>query len=386
MEKEINSGSNVEIVESIPMEKKTMIVAAVAVAALVVIGTLAVIFLNKEEARKEVLFVNMGTNLMESWLEINQSDAYISWEPFVSSSVVNGNGRVLMWSGEIMPHHPCCVVVVSKAFLAQPNGTEMVQRLVKAHIEATEWMLEALSDKNSTNYTTLVNIAVEFTNRSAAVVNESLKHLEYGYQMNASFKSALEQFTTTYINDGWITNDTFHNRGYTSPTDFVNKYVNGSFVDAAGTVAPSATMFPTVIRLGFLTQDIHQLAQAVALNATSFGGQSLFQKYGLNVTKALANGYGAGGDVMTAMGLGQVDIGYLGAPPAILKHINNNVDAVIVAQANMEGSGIVVSVHSNINTIEDLAGRIIATPSVTSIQHLLLKMELNRLGIELVKG
>jgi len=386
MEKEINRCSNVEIAESILMKKKTMIVAAVAVAALVVIGTLAVIFLSKQETRKEVLFVNMGTNLMESWLEVNESDAYIAWEPFVSSAVVNGNGRVLMWSSEIMPHHPCCVVVVSKAFLAQPNGTEMTQRFVKAHIEATEWMLEALSNKNSANYTTLVNIAVEFTDRSAAVVNESLKHLEYGYVMNASFKSALEQFATTYINDGWITNDTFHNRGYTTPADFVSGYVNGSFVDAAGTVAPSATMFPTAIKLGFLTQDIHQLAQAVALNATSFGGQSMFQKYGLNVTKALANGYGAGGDVMTAMGLGQVDIGYLGAPPAILKHINNNIDAVIVAQANMEGSGIVVSVNSNIHTIEDLAGRVIATPSVTSIQHLLLKMELSRLGIELVKG
>jgi len=369
------------------MEKKTLIIAAVAVAAIVVLGVLAVVFLsNKGEQKKEVLFVNMGTNLMESWLAVNESDAYIAWEPFVSSAVVNGNGRVLMWSGEIMPHHPCCVVVVSKAFLSQPNGTEMTKRLVKAHIDATAWMLEALSNKSSANYTSLVNIAVEFTNRSAAIVNESLKHLEYGYVMNASFKTALEQFTNTYINDGWITNDTFHNRGYTNPTDFVDKYVNGSYIEAAGTVTPSATMFPTTIKLGFLTQDIHQLAQAVALNTLYFGGQSYFQKYGLNVTKALANGYGAGGDVMTAMGLGQVDIGYLGAPPAILKHINNNVDAVIVAQANMEGSGIVVAVSSDIHSIEDLAGRVIATPSVTSIQHLLLKTELNRLGLELVKG
>lgn len=368
------------------MEKKTIAIASVAVAAIVILGVLAAVYLTNEEQRREVAFVNLSPPLMESWLAVNESDAYIAWEPFASSAVVRGTGRVIMWSSEIMPHHPCCVVVVSKAFLGKTDGVEMTKRLVKAHIEATEWMLDALSDRSGANYSLLVDVAVDFTKRSAAVVNESLNHLEYGYQMNESFSVGIELFTQTYIDDGWITNQTLASRGYSNVSDFADKYVDTSYIEAAPSVAPSSTMFPTTIRLGFLTGDIHQLAQAVAFNATVFGGQNLFQKYGLNVTKAVEGGYANGGALMDAMGLGEVDVGYAGAPPAILRHINNDVDAVIVAQANMEGSGIVVSAGSDIHTLEDLVGRVVATPGVTSIQHLLLKMALNERGIELVKG
>jgi hypothetical protein len=204
--------------------------------------------------------------------------------------------------------------------------------------------------------------------------------------MDKSFTDAIELFTQTYIDDGWITNETFADRGYSSVSDFSDKYINGSYIETADTVTPTSTMFPTTIKLGFLTGDIHQLAQAVAFNSTVFGGQSLFQKYGLNVTKAIEGGYANGGAVMDAMGLGEIDIGYAGAPPAILRHINNNVDAVVVAQANMEGSGVVVHVDSDVESLDDLVGRVVATPSVTSIQHLLLKIALNARDIELVKG
>lgn len=368
------------------MEKKTVIILSIAVAAIVVLGVLASIFLTSESGRKQVLFVNVNPPLMEDWLAVNESDAYIAWEPFASSAVVSGKGRVIMWSGEMMSHHPCCVVVVSKAFLEQTDGIEMTKRLVKAHIDATEWMLDAIAHKDGANYSLLVNVAVDFTQRSAAIVNESLMHLEYGYEMSEDFSDALEMFAQTYLDDGWITNETFATRGYSSVSDFSSKYVNRSYIDAADTVTPSTTMFPTTIKLGFLTNDIHQLAQAVALNSTVFGGQSLFQKYGLNVIKAVSAGYANGGALMDAMGLGAIDIGYAGAPPAILRHINNNVNAVIVAQANMEGSGVVVSVDSDVHSLDDLAGRVVATPSVTSIQHLLLKVALDKRDIDLVKG
>jgi sulfonate transport system substrate-binding protein len=80
---------------------------------------------------------------------------------------------------------------------------------------------------------------------------------------------------------------------------------------------------------------------------------------------------------------GDVDIGYLGAPPAILKNINNpKVDATIVAQVNTEGSALVVlpSVHS----LADLRGKTVAIPSVGSIQYLLLQVMMKDAGIQLV--
>lgn len=386
MEKRINRDSDVVIVGVDSTEKKTIVLSVIIVAVLVVGGVTAALLMGNKSERRAVYFVNVAPSNMEAWLAVNESDAFITWEPFASSATVSGNGRILMWTSEIMPHHPCCVVVVSKQFLSTDLGPELTKRFVKAHIDATEWILNALSDHQSANYTLLVNMAADFTDRSAAVVSEAMGHVEFGYEMNASFKSALEDFTNMYINDGWITNETFHNRGYSDVPQFVDEYVNESYVEAAGTVDPSPTMFDVPIRLAYLKGDLHQMAQAVARNATAFGGQSIFEEYGLDVSPSLESGYAAGGDVMNAIGLDEADFGYLGAPPSILKHINNNVETVIVAQANSEGSAIVVGVNSDIHSLEDLIGRTIATPSVTSIQHLLLKVALERLDIELVKA
>ena len=387
MEKRINRESDIEISGVVTMEKKTIVLVAIVAAIIVIAGVAAAFLMGKGESRKVVYYVNVKPNLMESWLEANESDAYIAWEPFDSAAVVDGTGKILMWTNEIMPHHPCCVVVVAKGFLESDQGANLTLRLVAAHIKATEWILDALAHKSEANYTLLVNMAADFTKRSSAVVTEALDHVEYGYTMNASFRDSLEQFTQMYMDDALITNESLNSRGYDSVADFIDSYVNGTYIDDAGTVGLFATILnPTPIRLGYLVGDLHQMAQVVARNTSAFGGISMFEDYGLDVTPALEGGYAAGGDEMTAFGLGEVDVGYLGAPPAIINHINKNVDTVIVAQANSEGSAIVVSASSDVQSLDDLVGRTVATPSVSSIQHLLLKVALERRGIELVKG
>jgi NitT/TauT family transport system substrate-binding protein len=370
------------------MDKKGIIIALAVVAALIVAG-IAVAFLYKpSKGSTSVEYTVVTPSKMDAWLAVNQTDAYIAWEPYVSSSVVGGTGKVLEWTSEIMPHHPCCVVVASKSFISSTNGLVMTERFVKAHADATIWINDALAHPNSGNYSRLLNISAAFTQRSIAVVKEAFAHVEYSYTMNASFKASLSSFTDMYLNDGAITNDTFHGAGYASSTDFVNDYVNTTYLDELGSVAPSATIInPTnAIRLGYLTGDLHQIAQAVARNATVLGGQSMYEKYGLNVAPALNQGYANGGTEMNAFIEGSVDLGYLGAPPAVLNKINKNANTVIVAQANSEGSGIVVGVHSSIKTLEDLQGHTIATPGETSIQHLLLKTALKNIGLRLVKA
>lgn len=370
------------------MDKKGIMISVAVVAALIVAG-IAVAFLYKPSKEStSVEYVVVAPSKMDAWLAANQTEAYIAWEPYVSSAVVGGNGRVLEWTNEIMPHHPCCVVVASNSFISSSNGLEMTQRFVKAHADATMWINDALAHPTGANYGKLLNISADFTQRSIAVVKEAFGHLEYGYLMNDSFKAALSTFTDTYRNDGFITNDTFRGAGYSSSADFVNDYVNMSYIDELSSVEPNATIInPTnAIRVGYLTGDLHQVAQAVARNETVLNGKSIFEEYGLNVVPALSQGYANGGTEMNAFIEGSVDIGYLGAPPAILNKINKNANTVIIAQANSEGSGIVVGVHSSIKTLEDLKGHIIATPGETSIQHLLLKTALKKVGLTLVKA
>ena len=369
------------------MDKKLAIVLTIVVAVAVVSGALAAtMLLNKDSATGTVYYLPMAPKDMRAALGTGQVDAYIAWEPYVSDSVGGHVGDVLMWSGDIMPHHPCCVVVVSEDFLAQSNGPEMAERFLKAHIEANLWMADALANPESEDYNLLVTLATEFTLRNESVVTAAFEHLQYGYEMTAEFRSALEQFTDMYIESNLTTNATLTSRGYSSVSDFIGTYVDGSYLETAASVQPSETILnpDDPIQLGFLMGDLHQLAQKVASDARVLGGtQSLFETYGLNVENATGAPFAAGGDEMAAFALGNVDIGYLGAPPAILSRLNAGTAVKIIAQANTEGSGIVVATGSDIRSLADLVNKTIAVPSVSSIQFLLLKTVLKAEGLDL---
>ncbi len=371
------------------MEKRILVFAVVVAAAIVLAGVATALYLGGGADDDSVGYVTMAPNLMDGWLASNQSDAYIAWEPYVSSSVVAGTGRVIMWTNEIMPNHPCCVVTVWDDFLDGPNGEDLTARFLKAHIEANRWMADALANPEGANYSLLIEMSEEFTMRSAAVVEEALGHVEFGYEMNESFLSSLKQFTDMYVDSDIITNETLTGLGYADVSEFIDAYVDESFLTMAQTVEPSATILNAAdedaIRLGYLSGDLHQLAQFVAQNKTVGGGEKdLFETYGLNVDPLPP--YANGGAVMDAFNQGSVDIGYLGAPPAIQKHANLGIPVRIIAQANSEGSGIVVHVDSDIYTLEDLVGRTVATPGETTIQHLLLRVALDRVGIPFVKA
>lgn len=370
------------------MDRK--VIAAIAVAAVLIVGIVAAAYmLGGKDEGGTVKYLALAPKDMRAALSTNQVDAYIAWEPYVSDSVAAGIGEVLMWTSEIMPEHPCCVVVVSNSFLGGTDGLELTKRFLKVHIEATEWMVSALSDRTSANYTKLVDMAVLFTGRNSTVASEAFEHLEYDYWMGQDFKSALEQFTQMYIDLNITTNQKLAERGYSSVKDFVSKYVNNSLLTPALSVQPSDTILnpDSPIRLGYLLGDLHQMAQAVAKNTTAWGtGKSMYQKYGLNVVDAVGAPFSAGGAEMTAFAAGLVDFGYLGAPPAIQRHLNEGVGTTIIAQANTEGSGIVVKAGAGIEELKDLVNKTVAVPgppAESSIQFLLLKIALEREGLVL---
>ena len=366
------------------MDKK--IITAIVIAAIVVVGGVsAALLLSKKSEGGTVKYITLAPKDMRAALSTGQVDAYIAWEPYVSDSVAGEVGEVMIWSSSIMPNHPCCVVVVRNAFLEGPNGADLTKRFLKAHVDATEWMLNALAHKDSANYTLLVNMAVQFTSRNSTVVEAAFEHIKYGYQMGSSFRSALEEFTNMYIETNMTTNEKLTSRGYTSVNDFVGKYANGSMLDAVSSIAPSDTILnpSSPIKLGYLLGDLHQMAQVVAQNLTVGGTKSLFQKYGLNVADATGAPFANGGDEMNGFAARNVDIGYLGAPPAMLQHLNSGVGTTILAQANSEGSGLVVKTGSGITDLKDLVNKTVATPGESSIQFLLLKVALEKEGLSL---
>lgn len=367
------------------MAKKLVLVTVIVIAALVVLGAYAATVLMKKDHGGSVYYLKMPPATMAASLSGGSIDAYIAWEPFVSEAVKGNTGEVLLWSHDIMPEHPCCVVAVSQDFLDRPNGADVTKRFLKAHLEATQWMIDAMDDPQSQEYTLLKTLAMEFTARNESVVDEALKHLEYRYVADAALLSGLETFVNMYIDTNQTTLAAVQARGYDSVKDFVDTYVNETYLEDAASVQPSSSVVYPTVRVGYLLGDLHQLAYYVAWNDRVLGGtQSIFHKYGLSVENASGAPYANGGVVMDNFAAGNVDIGYLGAPPALVKHITVGTEVVIVAQANIEGSGLVVKSGSGIEHIEDLVNKTVATPGETSIQHLLLKIALDRKGIDLV--
>lgn len=327
---------------------------------------------------KSIKVVEMGPINMQAGLESKDISGYVAWEPYCSDSVVNGKGKVLYQSGEIWEGHPCCVVAADKSFAN--DNPELVKHFLKAHIEANKWMADALADNSSQNYTILVNIAVDFTQRSEAVIKEALKHIIFDYEPDTTFLDGLQTYADKLIDFEIVTEDTLSDGGYSDTTDFVNKYVDESYLQAADSVTPSENTIGTV-RVGYLLGDLHHLAYMVAKSTDVGGEQSLFDKYGVNVVDAEGAPYANGGYEMDHFAAGDVDIGYLGGAPAVLKHLNADINTVILAQVNNEGSAIIVA--HNIDSLDDLKGKKFGIPGFATVQYFLLRMIAEQEGIKI---
>ena len=126
------------------------------------------------------------------------------------------------------------------------------------------------------------------------------------------------------------------------------------------------------VKIGYLPSD-HDAALFVA------DQQGLYKEKNISVELVQFNN---GGDLMTAMASGDVDVGYVGISP-VLSSVSAGVPAKVISAAQTDGSGIVVTDDSNIHVASDLKGKTIATPGEASIQHVLLSYYLKQHGLSL---
>ncbi|MGY5860630.1 MAG: ABC transporter substrate-binding protein [Candidatus Thorarchaeota archaeon] len=133
---------------------------------------------------------------------------------------------------------------------------------------------------------------------------------------------------------------------------------------------------PPDVRIGYLTKDLHQLALRVAVV------NGLFEREGINVQ---LEEFGNGGYVMDGFLAGEIDMGYLGAAPALLKRLNQEIMITILAAVNLEGSAIMVKKSEfdagHVTTISDLAGKTVLHPGPPTVQNFLLRLALNQSGL-----
>jgi len=123
------------------------------------------------------------------------------------------------------------------------------------------------------------------------------------------------------------------------------------------------------VKIGYLPSD-HDAALFVA-NSTG-----MFKDAKINVE---LYEYNNGGDLMSAMASGELDVGYVGITP-VIHSMSKGVPVRIVAGAQNEGSGL-VSHSPSVKSITDLKGKVVATPGESSIQNVLLKYDLKKNGL-----
>ena len=223
--------------------------------------------------------------------------------------------------------------------------------------------------------TLMLAMGAAFSGRNATVVAASLEHMTLLYEMNEQLKDYLVNFTNEFISLNQTSMGKVTDRGYSSVENFIDVFVDDTYLNIAGNLTKVNSTVGTV-RLGYLLGDFHQFARVVASNVTMwddtvFAGKSMFAQWGVNIDSP--SPYANGAFVMEAFANDAIDMGYLGSPPAIVRHLNvntDNSDIRIVAQVNVEGSAIIV--NADIQSIEDLGGKTLGTPGPGSIQHLML--------------
>ncbi|MET1124527.1 MAG: ABC transporter substrate-binding protein [Archaeoglobaceae archaeon] len=304
-------------------------------------------------AQKGLEVVKLSPRDMVEQLKLGEIDAFVAWEPFVSEAVIGGYGEILATSAEIWPNHPCCVVAMH-----EPNESVAIA-LVWAHVKATR-LINSGDER-------VIGYAVEFTGRSEEVVREAMKRIKFvefpDVEQLKVYYEKLREF-------GYV--KAVEELGY-SEEEFFDEFVYRKAYDyVKGKLDEDPNWKPekvnVTLRIGYLTADLHQLAFYVALR------EGYFDEVGIRV---IPKEYPNGVYEMEAFKRGEIDAGYLGSAPAMLKRINDDVPISVVAGANNEGSAIVVK-----KGLKELRGKV-AIPGFGTVQDFLLRMFAERQGIKL---
>jgi NitT/TauT family transport system substrate-binding protein len=130
--------------------------------------------LDSEISGTETTVITIKPPEMIGALKTSQIDSFIAWEPYPSLAITRDAGKILTYSKDIWPDHPCCVLVVDAKFLREnPSQTEA---LLKAHLAALTYIKNNPDDA--------VRIGIKYTAMDKKTVNIALKNIEFDHHIS----------------------------------------------------------------------------------------------------------------------------------------------------------------------------------------------------------
>ena len=119
--------------------------------------------------------ITIKTPEMIGALKTSQIDAFIAWEPYPSLAITSTTGKILTYSKDIWPDHPCCVLVVDATFFRE--NPSQVDALLKAHLTALAYI------KNNPDDT--VRIGIKYTAMDKKTVEIALKNIDFDHHITS---------------------------------------------------------------------------------------------------------------------------------------------------------------------------------------------------------
>ena len=236
----------------------------------------------------------------------------IVWEPQYER-VIQESGKyvALALTNDVFKGHACCIIAANHNWLGE-NSDSMVKFLA-AYVEAVDFINAAKANTSSAEYAELITIAKAKTSGlTDQEVKDSLSTITYLYadDENGSLSGLTDNIAD--LADGLNDLGLITSKKFSGGSKVAKAFVDDTYLRSA-VAGEAKTEGTATLKVAVIDGDIHQLAIHVAQE------KGYFSKYGLTVN--LSTG-GSGGDIATLLTSKDVQIGFLGAPPATLKTIN----------------------------------------------------------------
>jgi NitT/TauT family transport system substrate-binding protein len=137
---------------------------------------------NMTSSDLDILSVNIF--MIPDTLASQKVDAYIAYEPYVSLAPYRNMGQVMMYSEQILPGHPCCVIIARQDFIDQ--HPQELQEFLNIHKNATEYV-------NSHRNETATLISEEMTT-NPNLEQMALPHVVFISQVDKAFQDNVMNF------------------------------------------------------------------------------------------------------------------------------------------------------------------------------------------------
>lgn len=322
----------------------------------IIIAAGFVIFGSGED--RSVYVVSMTADEMAESLKEGTIAGFIAWEPHPAKAVVNGDARYLVNSRESWKNHPSCVLAISPDL-----GDKDIMALEWVHVKATRFM------NDPENREKVIQYGMEFSGldskKTSAAINNTLYIESPDLEQIKKGIRILEKagtFKNSITSLGYENIDEFVSSVF---TDEYYKEVNRELDEDPGWKPPAVN---SSLRFGYIGGNIHYLTMYVAQK------EGFFEEVGLVPGKNMQFvGYRSGRAITDAFKHREVDIANLGSNVLLRHWINDNGKIYAINGVNSGGSSLVVRADSDIDSLDDLIGRTIATPGFGTCQDVIMR-------------